>query len=117
MGSGNESEVALIDASGGVLENFPSNRIVPFTLKAELRQIQFKDHCLILSSLCKDCIFKLLLMIAILLFLRQLYGDFADAFALAECKLAIVHCAGHYDPTLIETLWRDIIDKGKLSQL
>ena len=42
----------------------------------------------------------------------QLYGDFADAFSLAECKLAIVHCAGHYDPTLIETLWRDIIDKG-----
>ena len=44
----------------------------------------------------------------------QLYGDFADAFSLAECKLAIVHCAGHYDPTLIETLWRDIIDKGNL---
>ena len=32
---------------------------------------------------------------------------------LAECKLAIVHCAGHYDPTLIETLWREIIDRGK----
>ncbi|XP_031566645.1 nuclear pore complex protein Nup155-like [Actinia tenebrosa] len=40
-----------------------------------------------------------------------LYGDFADVFMLAECKLAIVHCAGHYDPTLIETLWREIIDK------
>lgn len=46
-----------------------------------------------------------------LLDITTLYGDFADAFALAECKLAIVHCAGHYDPTLIETLWRDIIDK------
>lgn len=39
-----------------------------------------------------------------------LYGDFADEFDLSECKLAIVHCAGHYDPTLIETLWRDIIE-------
>lgn len=43
--------------------------------------------------------------------ITTLYGDFADAFGLAECKLAIVHCAGHYDPTLIETLWRDIIEK------
>lgn len=40
----------------------------------------------------------------------KLYGDFADEFDLSECKLAIVHCAGHYDPTLIETLWRDIIE-------
>lgn len=29
-----------------------------------------------------------------------------------ECKLAIVHLAGHHDPTLIETLWREIIDQG-----
>ena len=42
----------------------------------------------------------------------QLYGDFADEFELSECKLAIVHCAGHYDPILIETLWRDIIEAG-----
>ena len=34
-------------------------------------------------------------------------------FALAECKLAIVHCAGHYDPILIETLWKDIIEGGR----
>lgn len=33
-------------------------------------------------------------------------------FMLAECKLAIVHCAGHYDPTLIETLWKEILEKG-----
>ena len=45
--------------------------------------------------------------------LLQLYGDFAEIFCLWECKLAIVHCAGHYDPTLIETLWREIINKGK----
>ena len=42
----------------------------------------------------------------------QLYGEFADPLGLAECQLAIVHCAGHHDPTLIETLWRNIIDKG-----
>ena len=44
--------------------------------------------------------------------ITKLYGDFAEPFGLAECKLAIVHCAGHYDPTLIESLWRDIIDNG-----
>ncbi len=44
--------------------------------------------------------------------ITKLYGDFAEPFELAECKLAIVHCAGHYDPTLIESLWRDIIDSG-----
>ena len=36
--------------------------------------------------------------------LLKLYGDFAEPFDLAECKLAIVHCAGHYDPTLVESL-------------
>ncbi len=44
--------------------------------------------------------------------ITKLYGDFAEPFELAECKLAIVHCAGHYDPTLVESLWRDIIDNG-----
>jgi len=48
----------------------------------------------------------------LILIFPQLYGDFADVFALAECKLAIVHCAGHYDPILIETLWKDIIEGG-----
>ena len=46
--------------------------------------------------------------------ITKLYGDFAEPFGLAECKLAIVHCAGHYDPTLVESLWRDIIDNGGL---
>ena len=44
--------------------------------------------------------------------ITSLYEHFADKFDLAECKLAIVHCAGHYDPTLIESLWRDIVDNG-----
>lgn len=42
----------------------------------------------------------------------QLYGEFADTFDLYESKLAIIHCAGHYDPTLVESLWRDVIEKG-----
>ena len=45
--------------------------------------------------------------------ITTLYGDFAEIFHLAECKLAIVHCAGHYDPTLICSLWRDIINTGR----
>ena len=44
----------------------------------------------------------------------QLYGEFADVFDLSESKLAIIHCAGHYDPTLVESMWRDIIEKGNL---
>ncbi|CAG2112666.1 unnamed protein product, partial [Medioppia subpectinata] len=36
--------------------------------------------------------------------------EFADRFNLAECQLAILHCAGHHDPNLIETIWRNIID-------
>ena len=51
--------------------------------------------------------------------ISKLYGDFADPFNLPECQLAILHCAGHYDPTLIETLWQKIIDNqlNKLSSL
>ena len=45
--------------------------------------------------------------------ITTLYGEFADVFALAECKLAIIQCAGHYDPTLVEALWRNIIDNGR----
>lgn len=50
------------------------------------------------------------LLNARLMDISTLYGDFAEPFGLAESKLAIVHCAGHYDPTLVESLWRDIID-------
>ena len=41
-----------------------------------------------------------------------MYGDFADPFNLSECKLSIVHCAGHFDVTLIESLWSEIIEQG-----
>jgi nuclear pore complex protein Nup155 len=40
-----------------------------------------------------------------------LYGDFADELDLHECKLAILHCAGHYDAGLVESLWRSIISE------
>ena len=43
----------------------------------------------------------------------QLYGDFAEPYQLSKCKLAIIHCAGHCDPTLVEALWTEIIDKGE----
>jgi nuclear pore complex protein Nup155 len=45
--------------------------------------------------------------------LSQLYEDFAEPFNLSHCKLAIIHCAGHYDPMLIESLWREIIEQGR----
>uniref|UniRef100_A0A1X7TBE2 Nucleoporin Nup133/Nup155-like C-terminal domain-containing protein n=2 Tax=Amphimedon queenslandica TaxID=400682 RepID=A0A1X7TBE2_AMPQE len=47
----------------------------------------------------------------------QLYGDFADPFNLSECKLSIVHCAGHFDVTLIESLWSEIIEQELQSTL
>lgn len=45
--------------------------------------------------------------------ITKLYEHFAEKFDLAECKLGIIHCAGHHNPILIESLWRDIIDKGR----
>ena len=45
-----------------------------------------------------------------LLDITTLYEEFADRFNLAECQLAILHCAGHHDPNLIETIWQNIID-------
>ena len=45
-------------------------------------------------------------------FVLQLYGEFAEVFDLYECKLAIVHCAGHEDAALVDSLWQNIITKG-----
>ncbi|KAF3849089.1 hypothetical protein F7725_015586 [Dissostichus mawsoni] len=36
--------------------------------------------------------------------ITKLYGEFADHFKLSECKLAIIHCAGHSDPILVHSL-------------
>lgn len=38
-------------------------------------------------------------------------GSLLTHFKLAECKLAIIHCAGYSDPILVQTLWQDIIEK------
>ncbi|XP_006889597.1 PREDICTED: nuclear pore complex protein Nup155-like isoform X2 [Elephantulus edwardii] len=43
--------------------------------------------------------------------ITKLYGEFADPFKLAECKLAVIHCAGYSDPILVQTLWQDIIER------
>uniref|UniRef100_A0A667YNQ0 Nuclear pore complex protein Nup155 n=1 Tax=Myripristis murdjan TaxID=586833 RepID=A0A667YNQ0_9TELE len=43
--------------------------------------------------------------------ITKLYGEFADHFKLSECKLAIIHCAGHSDPILVHSLWQDIMEK------
>uniref|UniRef100_H9GQI4 Nuclear pore complex protein Nup155 n=1 Tax=Anolis carolinensis TaxID=28377 RepID=H9GQI4_ANOCA len=44
--------------------------------------------------------------------ISKLYGEFADPFKLSECKLAILHCAGHSDPIMVQTLWQEIIEKA-----
>ncbi|XP_071835712.1 nuclear pore complex protein Nup155-like [Apostichopus japonicus] len=43
--------------------------------------------------------------------ITRLYGDFADRFDLSECKLAIVFSAGHSDLELVQSLWKEILDK------
>ncbi|KAJ4448862.1 hypothetical protein ANN_00253 [Periplaneta americana] len=45
-----------------------------------------------------------------LLEITQLYEEFAEPFNLWECKLAIIHCSGHYDLGLVETIWLNIIE-------
>lgn len=40
----------------------------------------------------------------------QLYEEFAEPFSLWECKLAIIHCSGHCDLALVETIWLNIIE-------
>ncbi|OTF78434.1 nuclear pore complex protein nup155-like protein, partial [Euroglyphus maynei] len=46
-----------------------------------------------------------------LLNVTSLYQDFAEPFQLYECQLKILHCAGHDDISLIENIWRNILDK------
>ena len=45
-----------------------------------------------------------------LLDISQLYQNYAEPFDLWECQLAILHCSGHHDPHLVETMWSNIID-------
>lgn len=45
-----------------------------------------------------------------LLDLTQLYQNYAQKFNLYDCQLAILKCGNHYDPSLIEKLWKSIID-------
>lgn len=45
-----------------------------------------------------------------LLNLTILYEKFAEPWALWECKLAIVHCAGHSEPQLVQVIWSKIIE-------
>ncbi|NWX18860.1 NU155 protein, partial [Aegotheles bennettii] len=69
----------------------------------ETLQRQYSHH-----SSVQDAISQL---DAELMDITKLYGEFADPFKLAECKLAIIHCAGHSDPILVQTLWQEIIEK------
>ena len=56
----------------------------------------------------------LLQLNADLLDISQLYAEFAEPYNLWECQLAILHCAGHPDNMLIETVWNNIIE-GEMS--
>ncbi|XP_046396467.1 nuclear pore complex protein Nup154-like isoform X2 [Ischnura elegans] len=42
--------------------------------------------------------------------ITQLYEDFAEPFGLWQCKLAILHCVGHNDPTFVESIWDYILE-------
>lgn len=45
-----------------------------------------------------------------LLDLTEMYQMYAQKFNLYDCQLAILKCGNHYDPSLIEKLWKSIID-------
>ncbi|KAL7641759.1 UNVERIFIED_CONTAM: hypothetical protein RMT77_007633 [Armadillidium vulgare] len=49
-----------------------------------------------------------------LLDITTLYEKYAEPWELWECKLAIVHCAGHSEHQLIRVLWTHIIDNELL---
>ena len=36
-------------------------------------------------------------------------SEYAEKYNLAECQLAILHCAGHHDPALVQKLWRELL--------
>ncbi|KAF7491408.1 Nuclear pore complex protein [Sarcoptes scabiei] len=46
-----------------------------------------------------------------LLNITALYQEFAVPFELYECQLKILHCADHEDVTLIENIWRSILNQ------
>ncbi|KAH0627891.1 hypothetical protein JD844_008444 [Phrynosoma platyrhinos] len=82
--------------------------------KMEVARIQFQ----IQEALHRQCSHHSSVQDAIsqldseLMEISKLYGEFADPFKLSECKLAIIHCAGHSDPILVQTLWQEIIEKA-----
>jgi nuclear pore complex protein Nup155 len=45
-----------------------------------------------------------------LLDMTQLYEQFAEPLGLWECKLAILHCANHYDAALVTDIWQKVIN-------
>lgn len=42
-------------------------------------------------------------------FFLQLFEEYAQKYDLWECQIAIVHCSGHNDPLLVESIWTNII--------
>lgn len=50
-----------------------------------------------------------------LLDLTQLYQNYAQKFNLYDCQLSILKCGNHYDPSLIEQLWKNIIDEVSIN--
>ncbi|XP_077378853.1 nuclear pore complex protein Nup155-like isoform X2 [Festucalex cinctus] len=43
--------------------------------------------------------------------ITKLFREYVDHFRLSECKLALIHCMGHPDSTLVHSTWEDIIEK------
>ncbi|XP_020651332.3 nuclear pore complex protein Nup155 [Pogona vitticeps] len=82
--------------------------------KMEVARIQFQ----IQEALQRQCSHHSSVQDAIsrldseLMDISKLYAEFADPFKLSECKLAIIHCAGHSDTILVQTLWQEIIERA-----
>ena len=61
-------------------------------------------------SLCLEMLRRLNIILNIL-FLLLLLQDWAEPYHLWECKLAILQCAGHPDPMLVNNIWAKIVDQ------
>ena len=87
-----------------------------FLYELEEKMDVAKVQCMILDTVAhlpshtKGLVDAVSRLNADLLDVTQLYEQFAEPLALWECKLAILHCAGHYDAALVVNVWLNIIN-------
>ena len=84
------------------------------TCKQIPARINLSHVCQELSSACQYyggiVEFQISRLNCDLLDVTQLYEQFSEPLGLWECKLAILHCANHYDAALVTNIWQNVIN-------